>query len=128
MSSFLLQVSHVSAYHEGKHHIGRLIATSNPSCEDLTAYLSPVLAFNLGIQHHLEAYVAQSCQQSNGDCILRFTPPKEEGSDAEDLLEVGKKGSQEWVQITYLSEPVSKEGFGVVRQPGELLNFHLHLY
>ena len=113
----------MSANIEGKHHVGRLVATNNPSCEDSVAYLSPILAFNLGIQQDLEAYMAQAPRHPREDSLTSPDQNPEEGNDVEEQSDTEGKGSQQRVQITHLSEPVSKEGFGVMLQPGKLQTF-----
>ena len=78
-----------------------------------------MLAFNLGIQHHLEAFIRQKPQQGNADPETNPMDLGRKGSDAEHPSESQEMGCQQWVEIAHLPEPLMKEGFGKVQQPGK---------
>lgn len=42
------------------HHIARLVALPEADAKDSVAFLSPLLAFNMGFQNHLEAFIRPS--------------------------------------------------------------------
>ena len=86
---------------------------------DSTAYLSPILAFNLGAQHHLEAFMRPEKQQGSTDTALNSRQKDDELSPRDPATsEMEKDACQQWVQTSRLSEPANKEGFGAVLQPG----------
>ncbi len=91
---------------------------------DSTAYLSPILAFNLGAQHHLEAFMRPEKQQGSTDTALESRQNDDELSPFDPATsETGKDGCQQWVQTSHLSEPANKEGFGTMLQPGNFSDF-----
>lgn len=93
-------------------HIARLMATHDGDCKDHTAYLSPSLAFNLGLQLHLVNIME-----------AESLPVPEPSGNQADTLDIRSSpsggGTSSRVQISRLEVPTDKEGYLALKQPGK---------
>lgn len=116
-----------------RNHLIRLVAITKPGFDDSTAYLSPLMAFNLGVQLELEAFITETSWQvssrPNTDPSTQEVPkelggvahalPSEDCEIAPESAKGGTRQTEKRVNLSPLRVPTKKEGYGVLQQPGQ---------
>ena len=113
------QVSREHLSEDATEHIARLVATSEADSLDSVAYLSPLLAFNLGFQQHLEAFLKSAEQNGNASAnSIAFSQEEAQSKQQDAIKEDGREISIHKVHISRLEVPPDRTGFAAVLQSG----------
>ena len=108
--------------HGSKYHVARLVVHPGDDAKDTVAYLSPILAFNMGFQMHLEAFLFTPEQGQLRKATSKpasSTGAMEDHALSTDAEEKSQGRFRHRVQVSRLEKPENDEDYCSVSQPGK---------